>query len=195
MRASFARLSATLRSLCYRPGFTDTHGDSPAALGNRIAAAAIAYGRTDGSLEGQHYLDPSFTAANEPLVVGQPGAPMHDRTFWQPLALGQVVVQGGLPVPAKVQSFVGSQWGRVRAFALPKDMSSLDPGPPPTGDPSSAAYKRAAVDAIRARARGQRKRRGHDARGLERGRQRRLRRRRALRAERRGDGSGGSPGT
>ena len=29
VRASFARLTATLRSLCYRPGFTDTHGDSP----------------------------------------------------------------------------------------------------------------------------------------------------------------------
>jgi Na+-translocating ferredoxin:NAD+ oxidoreductase RnfD subunit len=152
VRASFARLTATLRSLCYRPGFTDTRGDSPAALGNRIAAAAIAYGRTDGSLEGQHYVDPSFTAANEPLVVGQPGATMHDRTFWQPLALDQVVVQGGLPVPAKVQTFVGSQWERVRPFALAKDASSLDPGPPPTGDPSSAAYKRAAVEAIRARA-------------------------------------------
>jgi hypothetical protein len=151
-RASFTRLTATLRSLCYQPDFTDTGGNSPAALGNRIAAAAIAYGRTDGSLEGQHYVDPSFTAANEPLVVGQPGTTMHDRTFWQPLALGQVVVQGGLPVAAKVQSFVGSQWGGVHRFALPKDTSSLDPGPPPTGDPSSAAYKRAAVQAIRARA-------------------------------------------
>ena len=38
-------------------------GDSPAALGNRIAAAAIAYGKNDGSLESRHYLDPSYTPA------------------------------------------------------------------------------------------------------------------------------------
>jgi hypothetical protein len=154
LRASFARLTATLRSLCYRPDFTDTRGDSPAALGNRIAAAAIAYGRTDGSLEAQHYVDPGYTPVNAPLVVARPGGTMHDRTFWQPLALGEVVVQGGLPVPAKVQTFVGSQWGRVRTFALPKDRAAVDPGPPTTGDPSSAAYKIAAVDAIRERAAG-----------------------------------------
>ncbi len=149
MRASFARLTATLRALCYRPDFTDTRGDSPAALGNRIAAATIAYGRSDGSLEAQHYVDMGYTPVNEPLVVSQPGGTMHDRTFWQPLALGEVVVQAGLPVPASVQTFVGSQWGRVRPFALPKNLSAIDPGAPPTGDPSSAAYEDAAVDAIR----------------------------------------------
>ena len=54
---AFDRLTATLRSLCYRPGFVSTRGDSPAALGNRIAAAAIAFGRSDGSLEREHYID------------------------------------------------------------------------------------------------------------------------------------------
>jgi hypothetical protein len=149
--AAFDRLTATLRSLCYRPGFVSTRGDSPAALGNRIAAAAIAFGRRDGSLERDHYIDPSYVSANEPLVVSQPGATMHDRTFWQPLALGQIVVKGGLPIPAKVQSFVGSQWGHVRGFALPVSKKGLpiDPGPPPIGDPTSAAYKNAALNVIR----------------------------------------------
>jgi len=148
---AFDRVTATLRSLCYRPGFVSTRGDSPAALGNRIAAAAIAFGRRDGSLEREHYVDPSYVPANEPLVVSQPGATMHDRTFWQPLALGQIVVKGGLPIPAKVQTFIGSQWGHVRGFALPASRNGLpiDPGPPPLGDPSSAAYKQAAVNVIR----------------------------------------------
>lgn len=42
-----------MRSLCYRVDYATVKGDSPAALGNRIAAAAIAYGRDDGSLEQQ----------------------------------------------------------------------------------------------------------------------------------------------
>ena len=148
---AFDRVTATLRSLCYRPGFVSTRGDSPAALGNRIAAAAIAFGQRDGSLEREHYVDSSYVPANEALVVSQPGAAMHDRTFWQPLAFGQIVVKGGLPIAAKIQSFVGSQWGHVRGFSLPvsKDGLPIDPGAPPVGDPSSAAYKQAALNVIR----------------------------------------------
>ncbi|HEX6664493.1 MAG TPA: FG-GAP-like repeat-containing protein [Gaiellaceae bacterium] len=151
MGSAFDRLTATMRSLCYQPGFVNTRGDSPAALGNRIAAAAIDFGRGDGSLESAHYVDPSYTPANEPLVVSQPGAIMHDRTFWQPLAFGQIVIQGGLSIPAKVQTFVGAQWGHVRGFALPASKKGLpiDPGPPPLGDPSSAAYRQAALNVIR----------------------------------------------
>ncbi|MDX6436293.1 MAG: hypothetical protein QOK34_1127, partial [Gaiellaceae bacterium] len=151
MGRAFDRLTATLRSLCYQPAYVSTRGDSPAALGNRIAAAAIAFGRSDGSLERQHYIDPSYVPVNEPLVVSQPGATMHDRTFWQPLALGQIVIQGGLSIPAKTQTFAGSQWGRVRGFALPvaKNGLPVDPGPPPLGDPASAAYKQAALNVIR----------------------------------------------
>jgi Na+-translocating ferredoxin:NAD+ oxidoreductase RnfD subunit len=148
---AFDHLTATLRSRCYRPSFVSTRGDSPAALGNRIAAAAIAFGQRDGSLEREHYVDSSYVPANEPLIVSQPGATMHDRTFWQPLAFGQIVVKGGLPIAAKAQSFVGSQWGHVRGFSLPvsKDGLPIDPGPPPVGDPASADYKQAALNVIR----------------------------------------------
>jgi hypothetical protein len=148
---SFERLTATMRGLCYEPGFTDASGDSPAAVGNRIAAAAIEYGRRDGSLEDQHYLDPSYVPVNEPLIVSQPGSTMHDRTFWQPLALGRIVTQDGLTIPARVQTFVASQWGHVRGFALPASKKGLpvDPGSPPLGLPSSSTYKKAAIDVIR----------------------------------------------
>ena len=76
---------------------------------------------------------------------------MHDRTFWQPLARGQIVVPGRLPVPSEVQTFVGSQWGHVSGFALPSSKRGvpIDPGPPRLGDFGSAAYKRAALAAIR----------------------------------------------
>ena len=138
MARAFDRLTTTMRSLCYEPGFVTTRGDSPAALGNRIAAAAIASGRSDGSLEREHYADASYVPENAPLVVTQPGTPMHDATFWQPLAFGQIVIQGGLPIPAEVQTFVGSQWGHVRGFAL----TASKPGLPSTPGRRPSAFRR-----------------------------------------------------
>ena len=82
---------------------------------------------------------------NEPLVVGAAGSTVHDPTFWQPLALSQKAAQGGGSVPADIQTFENSQWGHVRTFA-----ARVDAGAPRLGDPSSAAYKQAAVAAIRA---------------------------------------------
>ena len=153
---TFGLLTATMRSLCYSPDFTSTTGGSPAALGNRIAAAVIAYGQHDGALERQHYADPSYLPQNAPMVVSLPGSSMHDPTLWQPLALGQVAAQGLAPVPAEVQAFVGAQWGRVRGFALRASAKGLpiDPGAPPIGDAASRSYKRAALDVIRATAGG-----------------------------------------
>ena len=148
---TFPMLTERLRSLCYSPDFTSTTGSSPAALGNRIAQAAIAAGRNDGSLEAQHYVDASYVPQNAPLVLSQPGSTVHDATFWQPLALAQVAAKGLAPIPAKVQSFVDAQWGHVHGFGLASSKGlPIDPGAPTTGDPSGAAYKEAAVDVIRA---------------------------------------------
>ncbi len=144
---AFARLTGRLRALCLSPDFTDTSGGSAAEVGNRIGAAAIAAGRNDGSNEALHYADPSYTPLNAPLVVAVPGSTVHDATFWQPLALSQKAAQGGGSVPANIQTFENSQWGGVRTFA-PR-VKAAAPG---LGDPSSAAYKRAAVAAIRATA-------------------------------------------
>ncbi len=117
---TFALLTGRLRSLCYSPAFTSTSGDSPAALGNRIAAAAIRYGQNDGSLERLHYVDPSYVPQNAPLVVSEPGSTVHDPTFWQPLALSHVAARGLAAVPAQIQDFTGAQWGNVRGFAVPR---------------------------------------------------------------------------
>jgi hypothetical protein len=133
LQETFDELTATMESLCYPIDFTSTEGDSPAALGNRIAVAVIAHGREDGSLERQRYADTDYGPVNDPLVVREPGADMRDPSRWQPLALDRLIAQNGLPVPGKVQSFIGSQWGRVEAFALPASQEGLplDPGPPP----------------------------------------------------------------
>jgi Na+-translocating ferredoxin:NAD+ oxidoreductase RnfD subunit len=149
---SFALLTRAMRALCYSPDFTATSGPSPAALGNRIAAATIAAGRHDGSNESLHYADPTFTSRNQPLIVHAAGSTVEDATFWQPLALGTIQPHSLTAAPADVQSFVGAEWGHVRSFALPHSRRGLpvDPGPSPLGDPSGHAYKRAAVAVLRA---------------------------------------------
>lgn len=149
LEATFADLAGTMRRLCYRIDYVETEGDSPAALGNRIAATVIARGREDGALEERRYDDPDYAPANGPLVVADGRADMSDPSRWQPLALARIVAQNGTPIPGRVQRFVGSHWGRVRAFALPPAPDGLpaDPGTPPAyGDPEFAA---AALDVIR----------------------------------------------
>ena len=148
------RQAVRLRELCYSPAFTSTSGDSPAALGNRIAAAAIRSGQNDGSLERLHYVDPSYVAQNAPLVVSEPGSTVHDATFWQPLALSHVAARGLAAVPAQIQDFTGAQWGSVRGFAVPRSAKARSGlfGAPPLGDPTRAAYKQAALDVIRSTA-------------------------------------------
>ncbi len=155
LQATFDELAATMESLCYRIDFVDTDGDSPAALGNRIAAAVIERGREDGSDEERRYVDTDYRPVNPPLVVADGGATMSDPNRWQPLALARNVAQNGLPVPGNVQRFVGSQWGHVAGFALPASEDGLpaDPGPPPRlgVDPAAtAAFQDAAIGVLRA---------------------------------------------
>jgi hypothetical protein len=149
LEQTFGDLVATMEGLCYRIDYTSTEGDSPAALGNRIAATVIEQGRADGSLERQRYVDPAYRPRNEPLLVGEPGASMRDPSRWQPLALERIVAQNDLPLPGRVQTFVGPHWGKVKAFALPPSGSGLplDPGPPPAaGEP---AFTEGALDVLR----------------------------------------------
>ncbi len=146
-------LDAVMASLCYRTDYAATEGDSPAALGNRIAAAILESGRTDGSLEEQRYVDMSHQPANPPLEVAEPGTVMRDPNRWQPLSLAKQIAQNGLPIPGKVQVFIGPHWGHVTSFALPASEAGtpIDPGPPPLlGDPTTdAAFREGAVEVIR----------------------------------------------
>jgi hypothetical protein len=146
------QLDQTMASLCYRPDFASTEGTSPAALGNRIAEAVLAYGQTDGALEDERYKDPAYTPVNEPLEVAEPGATMTDPNRWQPLSLAKQLSQNGLPIPGSIQSFIGPHWGHVTSFALPPSETGtpIDPGPPPRlGEATDQAFKDEAIDIIR----------------------------------------------
>ena len=125
-----------MNQLGYDPGFTDIAGDSPAALGNRIGAAVIAYGLSDGSNEYKNYTDPTYEPKNLPLIVKVPGIDLTDPrdpndpndpgdpnyrldpNRWQPLALDKTVSQNGIPLPDKIQTAIGSHWGDVIPFAM-----------------------------------------------------------------------------
>lgn len=146
-------LDGVMASRCHDPSVTTTDGDSPAALGNRIAAAVLAWGLTDGSNEETGYIDPTYAPVNKPLIVKVPGARLRDPDRWQPLALDAQKSQNGIAIPDKVQSALAPQWGHVRGFALPPsdDGLPIDPGTPPSiRDPKTHdAYIASAVMIIR----------------------------------------------
>lgn len=152
LQTANAELDQTLTNLCLKPDYVSTTDQNAAALGNRIAEAVLAYGHTDGALEDERYADASYKPANEPLIVAEPGTTMADPNRWQPLALERQLSQNGIPIPGKVQEFIGPHWGHVTAFALPASESGtpIDPGPPPQlGGATDARFKAAAVEVIR----------------------------------------------
>jgi hypothetical protein len=151
---SISEFADVMDTLCYPVTVTTTDADTPAAVGNRIGAAVIAYGLTDGSNQANGYAAPDYKPVNPPLVVSRPGTVMVDPNRWQPLQLEHMISQNGIPVVNGVQQAVGPHWGHVKGFALPSagdDGTPFDPGAPPRlGDPASdQAYKDQAIEVIR----------------------------------------------
>ena len=150
---SLSEFDDLMDTLCHPLTLTATIGDSPAAIGNRIAAAVLASGLNDGSNEAGGYSDPDYQPVNPPLVVDKPGAVMTDPNRWQPLQIAHMISQNGIPVTNGVQQAVGPYWGHVKPFALPAGGAEgvpIDPGPPPRlGDPATdQAFKDQAVEVI-----------------------------------------------
>jgi hypothetical protein len=151
---SLSEFADLMDTLCYLVTTTTTEGDSPAAVGNRIAAAVIAYGKSDGANETGGYANPAYKPVNAPLVVARPGTTMVDPNRWQPLQLEHMISQNGIPVTNGVQQAVGTHWGHVTSFGLPDGGTAgvpIDPGPPPRlGDPATdQAFKDQVVEVIR----------------------------------------------
>jgi hypothetical protein len=106
--AQKGRLTDFMTQLGYDPADNGTDPASPAGVGNRAAAAVLAYRANDGA--NQH---------GTPAYADYTGyAPVVQPWHWQPL-----VVQG---VP---QKFATPQWGRVRPFALASPDQFAVPGP------------------------------------------------------------------
>ena len=148
---SLSEFDDLMDGLCYPITTTTTSGDGPAAIGNRIAAAVLAYGKTDGSNEANGYTAPDYKPVNPPLVVKNTGDPgLVDPNRWQPLQLEHMISQNGVPVTNGVQQAVGPHWGHVTPFAIPPGGSAgtpIDPGPPPRF--GEGTYKDQAVEVIR----------------------------------------------
>ncbi len=148
-------IDARMDALGYDRAFTSTAGDSPAALGNRIAADVIAFGLADGSNEANGYKNRFYKPINPPLLPARPGNPnVLEPNRWQPLALDFFVDQGGNVIVGGYPAALSPEWGQVRAFALtsndltinPRDGFDYwvfhDPGPPPQiGTGTEATYK------------------------------------------------------
>ncbi|HEY8241652.1 MAG TPA: hypothetical protein VIH35_09405, partial [Kiritimatiellia bacterium] len=116
---SLAAFSNKMVALGYDPAVTNTIGNAPSAVGNRVAQAILNYGKTDGSNEANNYRpNNGYSPANEPLVVAFDQITMTDPNRWQPLALAYSVSQNGIPEPVGEQKAVCPHWGYVKPFAL-----------------------------------------------------------------------------
>jgi hypothetical protein len=151
---SLSEFDDLMDSLCYPIATSTTEGDSPAAVGNRIAATVLTAGKADGSNEAGGYAAPDYKPVNPPLVVNETGTRLVDPNRWQPLQLEKMISQNGIAVTNGVQQAIGPHWGHVTGFALPAADPAgtpIDPGPPPRlGDPATdQAYKDQAVEVIR----------------------------------------------
>lgn len=131
---SLAEFDQLMSDLCLDPKTVERDDPAtPAGLGSAIARTVLDVTRDDGSLEREGYESSDYESVNEPLVVAESGTVMADPNRWQPLRLKEAVTQNGIPLSSGLQSFVGVQWGYVKAFALVPNAEgiSIDPGPPP----------------------------------------------------------------
>ncbi|MFO0912322.1 MAG: hypothetical protein U0795_05170 [Pirellulales bacterium] len=80
---TLADIRKQMTDLGYNPDFTSTQGDSPAALGNRVAQSVIQYGLHDGANETGNYANPpGFASVNPSLTFDLPGTTMNDPNRW-----------------------------------------------------------------------------------------------------------------
>lgn len=151
---SLSEFADLMDALSYPTSLTTTDGDTPAAVGNRIAKMVLDYGIADGSNEANGYAAPEYKPVNPPLVVALPEITIVDPNRWQPLQIEHLVSQNGVVLPSGVQTAVAPQWGHVTSFGIPDGGPSgvpFDPGPQPRlGDPATdGLFKTQAVEVIR----------------------------------------------
>lgn len=135
------------------PDFVAVSGNTPAAVGNRVAASVLRFAASDGSNEAGGYADSTYAPVNPPLIVGSPGTGAVNPNRWQPLALAKQVAQNGIELPEQVQSYIGAVVPKVRPFALEREAASepwMWPGAPPQlGGLGDAACKQQQLEVLR----------------------------------------------
>ncbi len=142
---SIPAITQRMQGLGFDPTNAETSGNSPSALGNRIAEAYITFGLSDGSNEANDYANQIYQPVNEEFFPELEGNPtLTDPNRWQPLAFADGFVdQSNIPANRIVPEFLSPEWGNVKGFALtPADLTVHqrdgtdwfvyhDPGPPP----------------------------------------------------------------
>ena len=122
-------------------------GNSPAAVGNRIAQAYIQFGLADSSNEVNDYENLAYEPINPALYPEDPGNPdLPYPNRWQPLGFEEFVDQSGNVIEGGIPPFLSPEWGAVVPFSLQPDQQTiyerdgsdwavyLDPGSPPLLD-------------------------------------------------------------
>lgn len=151
-------IRSQMQALGYDPDFTSTVGNSPAALGNRIAQALINHGLNDGANEVGNYATPAgrYVPVNPELTFEYPGTTMNDPNRWQPLHfLSGRIDQFGRPINEATQVSLTPFWGDVSPFAMTAADRSAngiyhDMGAPPQiGGVGDAQMKQNALAMIR----------------------------------------------
>ncbi len=142
-----------MEDLCYPIDVSTTDGDTPAALGNRIADAILDAGMTDGANEAEGYASPGYDPVNQALTVNASGTELLDPNRWQPLQIENMISQNGVPLENGMQEAIDPHWGYVAGFALPPAGDAgvpVDPGEPPyVHDPATdQEYKDSAVEVV-----------------------------------------------
>ena len=146
---------ALLVTLGYNAANTTTIGNTPAAIGNRIAATVLAFGAGDNSNEAGDYANQYYNPVNLALLPDFPGNPnLGYPNRWQPLSLQWFIGQSGIPIPLGYPEFLSPEWGQVTPFALSQNDLTVyqrggfdywvykDPSDPPRLDtPTAADYK------------------------------------------------------
>ena len=132
---SQAGFDAIMDSLCLPTDRVRTRGDSPASLGNRIAAR-IHRGRPRGRLAPGGGLRAGRLRAGQRADDRQAPGDHHgrSRTAGSRSRSTESIAQNGLPLPDGVQKHLGPHWGHVTPFAIPPGAESgvpIDPGLPP----------------------------------------------------------------
>ena len=160
--ASLAEFDALMGELGYDVNNTSTVGDTPAAIGNRIAQQILNTSLNDGSNEANNYADTTgYASVNTPMIVNyatatdQAHTPLQDPNRWQPLYINQFTSQNGQVQPSNLQKYVAPQWAPVTPFAMqstsgPYSWSDLDPGPQPKlNGVGHEQYRQEALDVLR----------------------------------------------
>ncbi len=116
-------IDALMDTLGYDKSFTSTVGNTPAAVGNRVAINVLFFGLNDNSNEQGAYANLYYVPINDPLLPDFPGNPdIIDTNRWQPLALEWFKDQGGNIIIGGYPDALSPEWGIVTPFSL----SALD---------------------------------------------------------------------